>query len=323
MKKLLWLFAGALLATNLFLSTGCGNDTGTGTELGPLLQITDGPLPGEKIAGQGEITVTVEATKGTAKLKAVTILEDGTKLDAGSRNLTINGQTANATQLVSAISSSDVDGFTWDIKFLSQSTYAEETYTISVEDENGKTDEVTFKVTVLEPIEMSLTGVLWNQAGPAGHGGVDLDDGSSTGTKHSNSGDPAIDDSYLRAELRDMGIDSLSTDPATEWRQQVGPINGVEVRQLNLSTHTDFDYDKITTKEGISGAFDDADALNHTVNNSGWPTSFKVSAPVSDGDIFVVKKGSERTYLVRVDKVIIANTNPDDNNDRYEISIKY
>jgi hypothetical protein len=314
MKKLLLIFAGALLFVNLFLSTGCGDDPIV-NDLGPLVQITDGPLPGEIIAGQGDVTVTVTVTKGTAQLKSLTILEDGTKVNAS--RISITGITAaNNPQLITG---TDKDGLTWDIKIKSHTDFTKKTYTILVDDDGSKSDEATFDLEVVEPTEMTILGVLWNQAGPVGKGGIDLDNGTSTGTKLSSGGN----DSYLQAELRDMGIDSSQTNSAIEWRQQIGPINGTEVRFISAS-NGDFDFDKINSKQGIADAFAAGAALDNTViNTTGWPASYKVTAPIQKNDILVVKKGSERTYLVRIDEVIISNVTPDDNDDRYEVSIKY
>jgi len=72
-------------------------------------------------------------------------------------------------------------------------------YTITVTDEFGLESNVEFTVNVVAatPLEV-LNGVLFNAGGPAGTGGLDMDNGMSTG-----STDEA-------AEIKDQGIDSQS-----------------------------------------------------------------------------------------------------------------
>ncbi|GAB4249742.1 MAG: hypothetical protein Kow0027_12710 [Saprospiraceae bacterium] len=299
----------------LLFTVGC-QDEGTGgggNDIGPLVQIVDGPNPGDVITElNGTISVTLDVTKGTSPLNTVTIQENGTKLDLS--RIEYVGVSGSANPLL--LSGANKDGFTQEIRIQAQDAYDTRTYTIKVEDEAGLSDEVSFDITIVEPIEKTLTGVLWNQGGPAGKGGIDLDDGSSTGSKLSSTGDPAVDTSYLRAEMRDMGIDSLAGS-GDNWRRRVAGINGSEVRFLGNSL-PDFNFDNITTKEAILSAFEAAAPLSETLPNWG---SFKVSHEVAEGDIFVVKKG-EKYYLVKVD-VVVETTVLGDNTDHYEVSIKY
>lgn len=315
MKNLLKIISGFFVVATIFSSVGCGEDGtgGTGTDIAPLVQLLDGPNPGSTITElSGVITIKVDATKGTSALKTVTISEGGTKVDLS--RIEYVGVSGSANPLL--LSGADKDGFTYEIKITAQDTYDKRTYSVKVEDEVGLSDEVSFDVTIVEPIEKSLTGVLWNQGGPAGRGGIDLEDGSSTGTKMSSTGDPAVDTSYLRAEMRDMGIDSLAGS-GDNWRRRIAAINGNEVRFLGNSL-PDFNFDNITTKEAIQTAFDAAAPFTETLPNWG---SFTVSHQVAEGDIFVVKN-SERYYLIMVD-VIVETTILGDNEDHYEVSIKY
>lgn len=316
MKNLQKIFPIALSFALLFAAIGCGEDgTGGGgtNDIAPLVQLVDGPNPGNVITElSGTISVTIDVTKGTSPLKTVTITENGTKLDLGRIEFVGVGGSANPLLL----SGTDKDGFTWEIRIQAQDAYDTRTYTITVEDEAGLSDAASFDITIVEPIEKSLTGVLWNQGGPAGKGGIDLDDGSTTGTKLSSTGDPAVDTSYLRAEMRDMGIDSLAGS-GDNWRRRVASINGTEVRFLGNNL-PDFNFDNITTKEAIVSAFESASPLSETLPNWG---SFPVSHEVAEGDIFVVKKG-EKYYLVKVD-VVVETTVLGDNDDHYEVSIKY
>ncbi len=314
MKKFLWIFAGGLLFSNLFLSTGCGDDPVTVDDTPPLVSFASGSGDDQTVVGTDVwVEVTVDAAKGTNDLKAITVYDDGVKV--GLDRLQFDGAAAAANPAL--ITGSDVTGFSRVVKINVQDTYSENTYTIEVEDTKALKDEVTFKVTTLEPIENTETGVLWNQAGAAGFGGIDLDDGTTTGTKQSNTGDPDIDESYLRAELRDMGIDSLAGS-GDNWRLLWGGMNGVEVRFLG-NNPTDFNFAAIDSKQAITDRFDEATAIDGTL--TGWG-SFKVSGTIAIGDVFVIKKGDDRTYLVQVDD-ITETTVLGDNDDNYEVSIKY
>ncbi len=314
MKQFLSIFAGLVLAAGIVLFTGCEDDTpGPGNDIPPLIQIVDGPNPGTSVDAPGTtISVTVDVTKGTSPLQTLTVKDNGTNVELS--RLEFVGQSGAANPFL--LLGTNKDGFTWEIRIKAHQTFETHTYSISVVDEKGLSDEVSFDITVLEPIEKTLTGILWNQGGPAGRGGIDLDDGSSTGTKLTSTGDPAVDTSYLRAELRDMGIDSLAGS-GDNWRRRIGPINGTEARFLGNNL-PDFNFDNVTTKEAIRMAFENASPFSESLPNWG---SYKVSAKVNIGDIFVVRKAN-KYYLVKVDE-IVETTVLGDNTDHYTVSIKY
>ncbi len=322
MKKLLWIFAGVLLFSNLILTTGCTDDEDDpSTSLAPIVSITEGPTP-DAFVGSGIVTVKVEALKGTKALKSLTVYEGTAKV--GLDDLSINGSPASANP---ALIVSPSDQMTWVVAINVSGASGIVTYTIEVADEGGKSDEVSFDVTLETPIEKLITGatiLLWNQAGPSGRGGIDLDDGSSTGTKLSSTGE----DSYLRAELRDMGIDSLAGS-GNNWRRRIGGINGTQVRFVgNADSGSDiFDFDRVLSKEGIKTAFDAAADLPpaNTISEGHidvWG-NFRVSNKVAKGDIFVVYKSASNVYyLVKVEDVN-ETTALGDNEDNYKVSIKY
>lgn len=316
MKNLLKLIPFFLAFITLIINSGCneeGNGNGADNEIAPLIQIVDGHKPGNAITElNGIISLTLDITKGTSQLKTITILENNIKLDLN--RIEYVGLTGTANPLL--LTGIDKDGFNREIRIQAHNAYDTRTYTIRVEDEAGLSDEISFDITILEPIEKSLTGVLWNQGGPAGKGGIDLEDGSSTGTRLSSTGNPSVDTSYLRAEMRDMGIDSLAGS-GDNWRRRIAAINGTEVRFLGNNLQ-DFNFNNISTKEAILTAFEAAAPLSETLPNWG---SFKVSHKVAEGDIFVVKKG-EKYYLVKIDS-IVETTVLGDNTDHYEVSIKY
>jgi len=313
MKRILLIFSSLFLLTTVLVNSGCTSDpTDPGTDLNPLVQIVAGPTPGDIITDLGGIvSVSIEVTKGTNNLNTLTILEDGSKISDLAR-LEFVGQAGAANPFL--LSGGNENGFTWDINIKAHNVYETHTYTFEVADEKGLTGSAEFDLTIVEPIEMDISGVLWNQAGPVGHGGIDLDDGSTTGTApHVN--DP--NDTYLLAEMRDMGIDSLAGS-GDNWRRQIGSMNGTEIRFVGNSL-PDFDFTTISTKEAIVTAFDAASPFTETLPNWG---SFTVSAKVQEGDIFAVNQGDAKYYLVKVDKVT-ETLDLGDNTDNYKVSIKY
>ncbi|MBK9014777.1 MAG: hypothetical protein IPM82_12265 [Saprospiraceae bacterium] len=295
-----------MLLSVAFLSTGCGEDETT-TDLAPIVSITAGPTPQSVVAGVGTtVTVSVEATKGTKALHSVTVYEGDTKLSLN--DITLDGNPLLIT--------TPTDVMTWDIGIEVQADAGKATYRIVVEDEGGLTDEATFEITVEEAIEETIEGVninLWNQAGPVGTGAIDLDTGGGTGTND------------VAAELRDMGIDSLAGS-GDNWRRRIGGINGTEVRYVG-NTSGSADFGAVASKEAIVALFDGGDDLItantiSTGNIDVWGT-FKVSDVVTQGDVFAVYKSSSSTYYLVVVNSVTETTTLGDNDDHYNVSIKY
>ena len=73
-------------------------------------------------------------------------------------------------------------------------------------------------VSVGQPVA-TILGALFNQAGPSGTGGLDLDTGASLGSTNAN------------VEVRDMGIDT-ALPLANNWRQKIAGVNGTEIRYV-------------------------------------------------------------------------------------------
>ncbi|MBI1225578.1 MAG: hypothetical protein GC192_10115 [Bacteroidetes bacterium] len=322
MKKILWIFSSSLLLSAAIFTTGCGDDSTTVNDLAPVVSLTDGPNPASVTEGTDTyVTVTVNAIKGTKALKYVYVYESGVKVSIDDFNVNGKLADANPNQLANVTDAMDLD---IDIKVTATEGVVD--YTVKVEDEGGLSDEVSFTVNVTAPatpLDATITGAtiqLWNAGGPAGKGGIDLDNGASTGTKLSSGGD----DSYLMAELRDMGIDSQAVSTATNWRRRLGGINGTQVRFVgNTSGSTDFGA--VASKEAIEAMFDggtDFVPANSTIDGHlvVWGT-FLVSDIVQEGDVFAVYKSSTNTYyLVKIDTITQTDN---DNNDNYKVTIKY
>lgn len=322
MKKILWIFSSALLLSVGIFSTGCGDDTTTNNDLAPVVVLSDGPTPATVTEGADTyVTVTVDATKGTKALKYVYVYEGGVKVPIDDFN--VNGKLADANpdQLQNV-----TDAMTLEIDVKVTATEGPVDYTVKVEDEGGLSDEVSFTIQVEAagtPLTATITGAtiqLWNAGGPAGKGGIDLDNGNSTGTKLSSNGD----DSYLMAELRDMGIDSQAVSQATNWRRRLGGINGTSAKFVgNIGSGVDFGA--VASKEAIETLYDNGTNFvpaNSTIDGHlvVWGT-FLVSDVVQIGDVFAVYKSSTDTYyLVSIDDI---NQTDNNNNDYYQVTIKY
>lgn len=309
MKKVLWIFTSAFLLSNLFFTTSCTDDNDPVNNLAPIVVITDGP-DAETVVGQdATVTVTVEATKGTGALKTLTVLEDGTKISLS--RISIDGSPAAANPILIVNPSDQME---WEIEIDVQDAFDTRTFTVRVEDENNLSDEVTFDVSVEEELTANLDGILWNQAGAAGRGALDLDEGLSTGVTTTGQTTPG------EAEIRDAGIDSTNT-VSQFWRKQITSMNGTEVRYVGNSL-PDFNFDNVSSKEEIQRAFDTATPLNSapiTQNGNVTWGNKKVSEVVKEGDIFAVQKPG-RTYLIKIDEIVIDQNGNEDN---YKIDIKY
>ena len=302
MKKFLWIFSSALLLSVAFLNTGCGDDPVD--DLAPIVSITAGPTPASVVAGTSStVTVTVEATKGTKALKAVTVYQGADKVEVA--DLTIDGAAAASNPV---LITSPTDVMTWDIAINVSADAGTVTYSVKVEDEGGLSDEAPFDVLVEAALEATITGVdinLYNQAGPVGTGAIDLETGNGTGTTD------------VTADLRDMGIDSLAGS-GDNWNRRIGGINGTVVR--SVSGFTSADFGAVASKDAIALLYTNGTDLTGTLPTWG---SFPVSEVVSEGDVFVVYKSSSSTYFLVIVNTVTETIALGNNTDHYNVSIKY
>lgn len=316
MQKLLLSLAGLALVFTVILSTGCNPDEGEPTDpSGPDARFVteSGFLDANADVVAGEtFKIKVSLLTGDNKLQSVTLYEDDVKL--GTSFFTINGGALLANNPF-LITGADKDGVTYEFEISSVNTVgAVRTYEVEVADESGLKDAVSLTITSkappTTPIEMSLTGVLLNQAGPVGTGGLNLDNGQGTG-----SDDPA-------AEIRDVGID-CSQPNASNWRKQIGTINGAEMRRVRAEMVENFSFANANNKEIISAAFDTGSAIGDTNQaidcNGNAVTVTDMTLALVVGDMFAVKANG-KIYLIKVDEV---NNTTNDNNDNYKFSIKY
>ncbi|MEZ5030370.1 MAG: hypothetical protein R2787_03140 [Saprospiraceae bacterium] len=287
-KKFMQFFGMFLLAGGL-LMTSCTDDTTDPTPTAATVNLGTGA---GYISGNAEIetgstfTVNVIANAGTNPMKVITVYKDNVAIDFN--DLTYNG--SGATSNPAILFNTDKTSLDWEIGILSDNTDGSHDYKFEIEDEGGLKNSVTISimtVTSATPVD-SLMGILFNQAGPTGTGGLDLDMGIGTG-----SADPI-------AEIRDQGIDIGLPNP-TNWKQRISGVNGSTIRKAAAGTN----FTTTASKEAILDAW-----------NAG--TDKTESDKIAQGDIYLVKNGM-KYYMIYFSEVNIVTT---DNSDNYVIDIK-
>jgi hypothetical protein len=323
MQKFLLNFAVFALTLSTVFLTSCGDDedpTGGTNDLPPLARFETeaGFLTGDADVIVGEsFSVRVNLQTGDAQLKTITVAQDGSTAPLSGRLAIVKPDGGSDTNNPLLILADAKDGGTYDFTISPDGTEEVGTvreYTFTVEDDNGLTDAISLNITSVAPpgtpLDMTLSGVLLNQAGPAGTGGLNLDNGDGTG-----SADPD-------SEIRDMGIDCTIGGGDENWRAQFGTINGAVMIKVDKSQVESLTFDNVDTKEAIVGAFDTGFSLDDGIStnaNCDETTVTDVSGDIAVDDLFVVF-ANDTYYLLRVDEV---NASGGDNADNIVFSIKY
>lgn len=164
-------------------------------------------------------------------------------------------------------------------------------YTITITDEFGLESSTEFTVNVESstPLDV-LNGVLFNAGGPAGTGGLDLDNGTSTGSSDAS------------AEIKDQGIDGDGN-----WLQLIAPANDARLFFMTPGDNgvsENFTFASIDSKETLAGLV-----------GSGLEVS--QSGTVNVGDVFVVERAGT-AYAFEVAEVNVIQA---DNSDNYVLNI--
>lgn len=286
--KLFQKYALGLLFFAALFMTACSDDDPV--EIDPTLELTAGSeYDGDQLQGGDTIKLGLNATAGTHDLSTLIFYEDGVRLPNWEDRLLINDETPASNAL--ALQGNSVDGFTMDVDILANTTDGEHDLAIEVTDAEENTDEVGITYTTVNFNIDTLMGVLLNQDGPEDTGGLDLDNGESTGTVLPD------DDN---AEIRDQGID-LGDPPADNWIQRIAPFDDAEMAAMD----SEFDFAAVTTESQIIDAFDDGTLINE-------------SDVVQVGDVFAVRDNGNY-YLILITEV---NVVAEDNSDNYVIDIK-
>lgn len=229
----------------------------------------------------------ITATKGTGALKSITVLENDQPVDP-SRILFGSGGAATENPII--LSGDQVNGLD-NVDLTIRSNEAPGTYAIKivVTDEFDLTDELALTMNVGIPVVAKM-GVLFNQAGPAGTGGLDLDEALGTGSQSS------------LAEIRDQGIDGDGN-----WLKKIATVNGSEIKRIvpgQNGVAEDFVFDNVTFKSQVTALF-----------GNGTDYADEV---VEKGNMFAVKR-DDNYYFIRIADI---TETAGDNSDSYTVDIK-
>ncbi len=245
--------------------------------------------------------VLLAAQSGSTPIQSVTILEDGLPIDDLTR-IQANGQQFPANPWIFSEGQAALD---WVVSIRNAES-GDHLYEIIVADANGETSIVPIEIfgqATGTNITNSLTGkLLFNQAGPAGTGGINLFTGESVGSTDAS------------AHLRDEGID-LSVGASVNWNQQISGANNSVIRLVSaISQPEGFSFGGIQFQEEIQDLFATGQELTLTNDAGRAITPFVIV-----GDIFAVQNGAD-FFLVEVTNIVVSD---DTNDDYYELSIKY
>jgi hypothetical protein len=253
------------------------------------------------VAPNSIFSIPVTVSNVTTPLLKIGVLQDGQHIEPSRLYYDdINNEfPINPVELPDA----DFNGFMRTIFVRVHPDAGIRTYTIELEDISGAiyTRDLTIETGTSVT---SLNGVLFNSAGPAGTGGLDLDDGMSVGS----------DD--MRADLKDEGID-LNQPAASNWIRRISGANGAVVRHIFPGQNglpDDFNFDNVSTSQQVASLFENGVSFVDT-NIDGDPISLRVQT----NDIFTVS-ANNTFYLIRVSGI---SETIDNNQDSYMMDIRF
>lgn len=315
MQKFVLQILSFVFVSSLLFVTACTDDTtGTGgtNNIAPSASLgssTGFVSANAEVDAGSTFKVQLKLLAGSNKLQSVSILEEGVKLATSRFSINSGAITSNNPFLLVGTAK---DGATYEIAVKVHDGFkVTKRYTFEVTDEKQLTSQVAIDITTKGTELTEFTGkLLKNQDGPAGQGGLDLDTGDSVGSVATNTGNPAIDTSYKRAEINDEGNISTSN---TTWRQVISPTNGAAVRYIDKSKLPEnFSYENVKTQEEVIGAFDSG--IKFTQVGGDFESN-----KLAEGDTFTVKTADNRYFIIKVTKITVTTN---DNNDFYTFSIK-
>jgi len=245
------------------------------------------------------ISIPLNVMAGNRPLSHVAVSEGADFIEDLSRlSFGDDGFTANPHPLDAA----DTDGFEKNVYIRVSDQPGTHNYRVFVVDGNSDGAFVDLSVTTGTPIDL-IEGILFNAAGVAGTGGLDLDDGTGLGSTD------------LEVEIKDEGID-LDAQVSQNWKKQISGANGAEVRSVisgQNGTVEGFTFENITLKEEVIASFDSGVAFTQTNDDNEM-----ISNQVFEGDVFAVKNDG-RYYLLVIREInVVTNGNAD----HYVIDIK-
>lgn len=259
---------------------------------GPTLTILSGTEhEGNSYLPNEELTFSIRGTSGTALLNSFSILEDGTAVDTD--RLTVDGNVPSANPFL-LLEEGDDESFTYLVVVTTNANSGTYDLSFVVTDAEQNTSNYTLEYTVVQPDVRELQGVLFNQGGPQGTGGLNLATGQGTGSENAS------------AHIKDTGID-INLPLNNNWKQKIAPItaNGVTLRQAS----SEVTYESIQFTNQFEAIYN----AGTTIGENGGDNKVQV------GDLFIAKQGDDY-YVFVVREVNI--TTGDDNTDNYVLDIK-
>lgn len=250
------------------------------------------------LANPSNFKVELVATKGGSPLSTLTILEDGTEVDASRIKFGADNDFTLATDFFSNpldLVNDEKDGFNWFV-WVNSHDAGTRTYTYRVTDESGASEDLTLDISIAvgTPVAELSAKLLLNSAGDIGHGGINLLTGDETGSGVADGG-----------HLKDEGID-LSLPNDQNWKKRISAIGSNVLRTPGVDFPID-DFAAVQFSEEIQVAYANGDDIG-------------VSAVITVGDRFLMELTTGEIVLFVVTNISETTNN---NEDSYELSIKY
>lgn len=243
-----------------------------------------------------------KVTKGSSDITAIEVLINDVKATDLTR-IFYDDLNVPFTANPYPVPAADKDAFNKSIIIKTPATAGTYKYTIKFIDKSGLSSSHIANVVVGTSISM-LEGVLLNQGGPTGTGGLDLDTGASTGSADT------------KAEIRDEGIVNDVNDPT--WKQQISAANNSAIKYIKKGQNgvaENFSFASINIKEQIVSLWGNGVAFTKKSTDNNRDVSDKVAV----GDIFIVKR-DDKYYLLETKSIKVTTT---DNTDSYTFDVKF
>jgi len=236
-------------------------------------------------------SVQLEASKGASPLSTLTVLQDGTEVDASRLKFGTDSDFGVATDFPTNpldLVNVEKDGINWYVWVNSQDAgIANYTYRITAED--SETADLSLNITIGSLTELTQK-LLNNFSGP------------NNGSMNVLTGE-ALPQSSMMTHIRDEGID-LALPAGTNWKQQIIPVNGATMKIPAVDFPS---YNDVVSASEIQ---------------TGWSngTDATITGALAVGDQFLVMTPTGEVVLIEVTNIVVTDSN---NEDYYDLSIKY
>lgn len=247
------------------------------------------------------VSIPLNVLAGNKSLSHVAVAEGADFIEDLSRLYFGDAQT-NFTANPHPLTDEDKGGFEKNILIRASTEPGTKSYRVFVVDGVSDGAYVDFTITTGTSIDL-IEGILFNAAGVAGTGGLDLDDGISLGSRDA------------QVEIKDEGIDLEQTLP-NNWRQRISGVNGSEIKYViggSNGVPEGFSFENVTLKEELPGLFANGQRFD-LLNGDDESISYRLS----EGDILIVRN-EDKHYLLKIREINIVT---DGNADHYVIDVK-